>query len=171
MRRAGREFGSENPTVIYVALRWNDLKPRSDQEQRMISSVAKKLKLHDTDLRIYNLCPPKPGLGMTLSVGELKHVEETVQRIVERVDTSDSVRRIVVGGRSGPMPLVALILKFQVKRVGIEIRNHHKARAVSGGSLNPIRVLRLDREKSLPSISRIGLANPAPQRTPASGRR
>ena len=168
MRRAGREFGSENPTVIYVALRWNELNPTSDQEKKMISSVTKKLKLHETDLRIYNLCPPKPGLGMTLSVDELENVEETVQRIVERVDTSESVRRIVVGGRSGPMPLVALILKFLVKRVGIEIRNHHKARAVS---LNPVRVLRLDREKSVRSNSRMGLANPAPQRTPASGRR
>ena len=171
MRRAGREFGSEDPTVIYVALRWNNLDPSSDQEQRMISGIAKKLKLHEADLRIYNLCPPMPGLGMTLSLGELKHVEETVRRIVERVETSESVRRIMVGGQSGPMPMVALILKFQVKRARIEIRNHHKARAVNGGSLNPIRVLRLDREKSLHSNSRIGLANPAPQRTPASGRR
>ena len=171
MRRAGREFGSEHPKVIYVALRWNDANPIRDQEQRMIRSVAKKLKLHETDLRIYNLCPPTRDLGMNLSVGELAHVEHTVQRIKERVDATESVRRIVVGGRSGPMPLVALMLKLLVTRVGIEIRNHHKARAVSGGSLNRVRVLRSEGTKPLRSKFRKGLANPAPQRTPARGRR
>ena len=147
MRRAGREFGSDRPKVVYVALRWNDLKPSSDQEQRMIRSVAQKLEMLPGDLRIYNLCPPQRGRGMNLSVDELEHVEQTVRRIkarVEkpRVDTSESVRRIVVGGRSGPMPLVALLLKLFVPRVRIEICNHHKARAVNGGSLSPVRVLR-----------------------------
>ena len=144
MRRAGEEFGSERPKVVYVALRWNDLNPRSDQEQRMIRSIAQKLEIPPPDLRIYNLCPPKRGLGMNLSVDELEHVEQTVHHIKELVETSGSVRRIVVGGRSGPMPLVALLLTFLVKQVGIEIRNHHKARAVSGGSLSPVRVLRPD---------------------------
>ncbi len=165
MRRAGREFGSERPKVVYVALRWNDLKPRSDQEQRMIRSVAQKLELPPADLRIYNLCPPKRGLGMNLSVDELEHVEKTVHRIEARVDTSESVRRIVVGGRSGPMPLVAVLLKLLVKRVGIEIRNHHKARAVSGGSLSLVRVLRPNRGKPVRSKTRKGLANTVLQRT------
>lgn len=159
MRRAGREFGSERPKVVYVALRWNDPKPRSDQEQRMIRSVAQKLRLLPADLRIYNLCPPKRGRGMNLSVEELEHVEQTVRRIKARVDTSKSVRRIVVGGRSGPMPLVALLLKLLVPRVGIEIRNHHKARAVNGGSLSLARVLRPHGAKPVRSKSRIGLAN------------
>lgn len=165
MRRAGREFGSERPKVVYVALRWNDLKPRSDQEQRMIRSVAQKLELLPADLRIYNLCPPKRGRGMNLSVDELEHVEQTVHRIKDCVDTSESVRRIVVGGRSWPMPLVALLLKLLVKRVGIEIRNHHKARAVSGGSLSLVRVLRPDGAKPVRSKSSIGLAKPVLQRT------
>ena len=165
MRRAGREFGCERPQVIYVALRWNGLKPSSDQEQRMIKSVAQKLKLDWRELRIYNLCPPKRDRGMKLSVDEFKHVEKTVRRIKDRVDTSESVRRIVVGGRSGPMPLVALLLKLFVKRVGIEIRNHHKARAVSGGSLSRPRVLRRDGAMPVRSKSRIGLANPVLQRT------
>jgi hypothetical protein len=155
MRCAGREFGSEHPKVIYVALRWNDLNPIRDEEQRMIRSVSKKLELHESDLRIFNLCPPMRGLGMNLSADELGHVEQTVQRIKERVDRSGSVRRIVVGGRSGPMPLVALMLKLLVNQVGVEIRNHHKARAVSGGPLNPVRVLRLDRTKPLRSTFRM----------------
>lgn len=142
MRRKGREFGSERPKVVYVALRWNDLKPTNDQEQRMIRSVAQKLELLPADLRIYNLCPPQRGRGMNLSVDELKHVEQTVRRIKAQVDTSKSVRRIVVGGRSGPMPIVAPLLKLFIPRVRIEIYNHHKARAVNGGSLSPVRVLR-----------------------------
>ena len=81
MRRAGREFGSERPEVVYVALRWNGLKPRIDQENKMIKSVAQKLKLPCSDLRIYNLCPPKRDQGMKLAVGEFKHVEKTVHRI------------------------------------------------------------------------------------------
>jgi hypothetical protein len=155
MRRAGREFGSERPKVVYVALRWNDLKPRGDQEQRMIRSVAQKLELLPADLRLYNLCPPKRGLGMNLSVDELEHVEQIVLRIKNRIGTSESVQRIVVGGRSGPMPLVALLLKLLVRRVGIEIRNHHKARAVSGGSLSLVRMLRPDGPKSVRSKSRM----------------
>lgn len=165
MRRAGREFGSEQPKVVYVTLRWNDPKPRSAQEQRMIKFVAQKLGLPSADLRIYNLCLPKRGRGMNLSVDELAHVEQTVRRIKERVETSESVQRIVVGGRSGPMPPVALLLKLFVPRVQIEIRNHHKARAVNGGSLSPVRVLRRGGAKPLHSKSRIGLANPVLQRT------
>ena len=65
MRRAGREFGSDRPKVVYVALRWNDLKPRSDQEQRMIRSVAQKLEMLPGDLRIYNLCPPQRFRDLT----------------------------------------------------------------------------------------------------------
>ena len=108
----------------------------------MIENVAQKLELLPADLRIYNLCPPKPGQGMNLSLDDLEHVEQTVQSIKALVDTSNSVQRIVVGGRSGSMPLVALLLKLYVLQVGIEIRSHHKARAVNGGSLNPARVLR-----------------------------
>jgi hypothetical protein len=44
MRRPGREFGSEDPRLIYVALRWNDPSPKPDQESRMIKLVAGKLE-------------------------------------------------------------------------------------------------------------------------------
>jgi hypothetical protein len=165
MRRPGREFGSEQPKVVYVALRWNGLNPRIAQERRMIRSVEQKLELLPDELRIYNLCPPKRDRGMQLSLDEYKHVEKTVHRIQELVVTSESVLRIVVGGRSGPMPLVALLLKLFVPRVGIEIRSHHKARAVSGGSLSRPRVLRPVGATPVRSKSRIGLANPVLQRT------
>ena len=86
-------------------MRWNGLKPRIAQERRMIRSVEQKLELLPGELRIYNLCPPEGERGMKLSVDELEHVERTVHRIKERADASESVRCIVVGGRSGPMPL------------------------------------------------------------------
>jgi len=153
MRRAGREFGSEDPKVIYVALRWNDESPTKDQEQKMIRTVAKKLNMEEKDkeLRIYNLCRPKRGLGMALSIDELDDVEQTIQRIKACGDNCRSVKLIVVGGRSGPMPLVALMLKIIIPQVRIEIRNHHKARSVDGGPLKKFRVLRPKGTKPLNS--------------------
>ena len=142
MRRAGREFGSENPRVIYVALRWNDPKPTSDQERDMVNKVADKLLIRPSELRIYNLVPPSKNRGMTLLMDEFDDVARTVKRIRKRVIGSDKVRRVVVGGRSGPMPLVALLLEFLVPRIRIEVRNHHKARPVNGPALGLVRVIR-----------------------------
>ena len=146
MRSAGREFGSVSPTVIYVAMRWNDSKPTIPQENRMIASVAQKLEVLPSELRIYNLCPPEPDLGMSLKreklEEELGEIEQTVLRIKAFVEKSRMVQRIVVGGRSGPMPYVAIMLKLLLRRIGIEIYSHHKARAVNAGSLKRVCVLR-----------------------------
>jgi len=40
MRRPGQEFGSEKPSVIYVALRWNDPSPMNDSVD-LITSRAR----------------------------------------------------------------------------------------------------------------------------------
>lgn len=79
---------------------------------------------------------------MTLPMYEYAEVEKTIRRIKARIDRHQSVRLIVVGGRSGPMPFVALVLKLAVPRIRIEIRNHHRARAVNGGPLGAVRVIR-----------------------------
>ena len=142
MRRPGREFGSEKPTVIYVALRWNDAKPTPYQEDAMVKSVAKRLGGQRIELRIFNLVRPAKGRGMTLSIDEYSNLEDTLLRIKEFLKGRQAIQRIVVGGRSGPMPLVALLLKFLVPKVRIEIRNHHRARAANGGPLRLVRVIR-----------------------------
>ena len=142
MRRPGREFGSEMPNVIYVALRWNDPRPLSGQEEDMLSKVADKLRVPPADLRVYNLVRPSKGRGMTLSMRELGDVAQTIQRIQLRISGRHTIRRIVVGGRSGPMPVVALLLKLLVPRIRIEVRNHHRARPVSGRALGLARVIR-----------------------------
>lgn len=114
MRRPGREFGSEKPRVVYVALRWNDSRAVRHKEERLLNLVARKLGRQPRDLRIYNLCPPSKGRGMTLSMYEYPEVERTIRPIKGKIDRHKSVRLIVVGGRSGPMPLVALLLKLAV---------------------------------------------------------
>lgn len=142
MRRPGREFGSENPKVIYIALRWNDPLPLSDQEQNMVNHVAHKLRVQPTELRIYNLVRPSKDRGMSLNVDEFHDVEQTVKRIRLAIDRCQTVSRIVVGGRSGPMPVVALLLKLLLPGIRIEVRNHHKARPVNGPALGLIKVIR-----------------------------
>ena len=142
MRRPGREFGSERPIVIYVALRWNDSRPISDQEEDMVTKVARKLLVQPTDLRIYNLVRPSKDRGMSLGMDEFDDVEQTIKRIRSRINGSHEVRRIVVGGRSGPMPMVALLLKLLLPGIRIEVRNHHKARSVNGPALDLVRVIR-----------------------------
>lgn len=142
MRRPGREFGSENPKVIYVALRWNDPLPRIEQETDMINKVARKLHVEPADLRIYNLVRPSKDRGMSLLIDEFGDVEQTVKRIKSRINGKLSVKRIVVGGRSGPMPVVALLLKMVLPTVRIEVRNHHKARPVNGPPLELAKVIR-----------------------------
>ena len=142
MRRPGREFGSERPRVIYVALRWNAPRPMSVQEEDMISTVADKLRVRPEDLRIYNLVRPSKGRGMSLSINEFDDVAQTIQRIRLRISGCHTIRRIVVGGRSGPMPLVALLLKLLIPRIRIEVRNHHRARPVNGPALGLPRVIR-----------------------------
>lgn len=142
MRRPGREFGSEKPRVIYLALRWNDTQPIIDQEENMINKVAQKLGVNSKDLRIYNLVRPSKDRGMNLSLDEFNDVEETVKLIQSRIKNNQNVHRIVVGGRSGPMPMVALMLKLLIPRIRIEVRNHHKARSVNGPPLKLIKILR-----------------------------
>jgi hypothetical protein len=142
MRRPGREFGSERPRIIYVALRWNDARPMSDQEEDMVNKVANKLGVRPVDLRIYNLVRPSKDRGMSLGIDEFDDVEQTIKRIRSRVNSCQSIRRIVVGGRSGPMPVVALLLKLILPRIRIEVRNHHKARPVNGPALGLARVIR-----------------------------
>ena len=142
MRRPGREFGSEMPNVIYVALRWNDPRPMSYQEEDMVSKVADKLRVPPADLRVYNLVRPSKDRGMSLSMRELDDVAQTIERIRLRISGRHTIRRIVVGGRSGPMPVVALLLKLLVPRIRIELRNHHRARPVSGRPLGLARVIR-----------------------------
>jgi hypothetical protein len=145
MRVPGREFGSEKPEaeVIYVALRWNDSTPTIDQEKAMVENVALKLDaafkrdaalkldVRPANLRIYNLVKQQKNRGMSLDIeNELDDVEQTIKRIQSLVNESHMVRCIVVGGKSGPMPLIALLLKLLFPRIRIEIRNHHKAWAV-----------------------------------------
>lgn len=142
MRREGREFGSERPTVIYVALRWNDRQPTISQEEDMVKNVAHKLDVLPTDLRIYNLVKPEKGLGMSLNLSEFDDVEDTIKQIQLRLNEAHEIRRIVVGGRSEPMPLVALLLKLLVPKIRIEVRNHHKARSVNGPALGLAKVIR-----------------------------
>lgn len=142
MRRPGWEFGSENPKIIYVALRWNDPLPKNEQEQNMVYKVARKLRAQPSDLRIYNLVRPSKDRGMSLEIGEFCDVEKTVKRIRSRISASHSVKRIVVGGRSGPMPIVALLLKMVLPTVRIEVRNHHKARPVNGPPLELAKLIR-----------------------------
>lgn len=143
MRHPGREFGSETPNVIYVALRWNGTHPTIAKEERMLTFVAKKLRLKREDLRIYNLVPPSKGLGMSLSTREFKEVEKTVYRIKQKFQSHPSVHHIVVGGTTGPMPLIGFLLSLLLPKVRIELRSHHKARMVSGGPLKLVRIIRM----------------------------
>ena len=108
----------------------------------MLSLVSRHLRIRQTDLRIYNLVRPSKGLGMSLPMKEFDHLEDTILRIKAFVRAHRSVTKIVVGGKSGPMPQAALLLKLVVPRVRIEVRNHHRARAVNGGALTMVRVIR-----------------------------
>jgi hypothetical protein len=142
MRRPGREFGSEKPKVIYVALRWNDPRPMIDQEEDMVKKVAQKLDVRPADLRIYNLVRPSKDRGMSLGIDEFDDVEQTIKRIRLRVNGSHAVRCIIIGGKSGTMPVVALLLKLLLPGIRIEIRYHHKARPVNARALDIAKVLR-----------------------------
>jgi hypothetical protein len=142
MRRPGQEFGSENPKVIYVALRWNDPNPNIEQEEKMVSKVAHKLGVGAMDLRIYNLVRPSKDRGMSLGMDEFDDVEQTIKSIRLKTQGTHKVKRIVVGGRSGPMPMVALLLKVLIPKIRIEVRNHHKARSVTGPALELAKVVR-----------------------------
>ena len=139
MRRPGREFGSERPRVVYVALRWNGPKPKPQWENNFVEDIAKKLGCDSKELRIYNLCHPSKGRGMPVSPNEYDEVVETIFRIKAK----RSVRHIVVGGKTGNMPLVAaLLLKLVAPKVSIKNCNHHRAWAVNGGPLGACRILR-----------------------------
>jgi hypothetical protein len=142
MRRPGREFGSEKPRIIYLALRWNGAQPMIEQEEEMIKKVSKQLNVNSKDLRIYNLVKPSKNLGMSLMIDEFNDVEETVKRIQSQTKNNQNIHRIVVGGRSGPMPMVALMLKLLIPRIRVEVCNHHKARTINGRPLDLVKILR-----------------------------
>ena len=142
MRDPGREFGSEKPRVIYVALRWNSSRARPDQEKRAVQMVADKLKVQKEDLKFFNLVRPSRGKGMDLSPREFSQVAETINRI-KSIVKKYRVGTVVVGGRSGPMPFVALFLKMLCPKARVEIRNHHKARKVNGPPLKLVSVVKI----------------------------
>ena len=142
MRDPGREFGSERPSVIYLALRWNNSTPSVQQEHKLLDEVAVKLEVRPIELRIYNIARPSKGRGMTLNVDELDDLDETIQHITNFVRRRPYVQRIVVGGKSQPMPVVALLVKLRVPRVRIELRSHHRAREVNMGPLTLVKVIR-----------------------------
>ena len=142
MHDPGREFGSEKPRDIYVALRWNGLKATPVQERRAVQMVADKLKIKRKDLKFFNLVRPSRGKGMNLAPREFSQVAETINRIQSLVK-ANPVRTIVVGGRSGPMPFVALFLKMLCPKVRVEIRNHHKSRKVNAPPLEFVAEVRI----------------------------
>jgi hypothetical protein len=130
MGREGMEFGSAEPTLIYVAIRWNDSKAIPKDQKKFVKEVAEKLHWDAKKLKIYNLCRPSKARGMTLSLEEYPQVVDSINRIARH---RRSIRRIIVGGRTGPMPFVARFLKLLLPRTRVEIRNHHRARMVNGG--------------------------------------
>ncbi len=136
MRRPGREFGEEKPGVIYVALRWNGAHPTTAEEDTMRKFVKEHLRGGQKALRMYNLVRPSKSRGMGLSLREFGEVEQTVRRIQQKIQRQPSLRHIVVGGATGPMPYVALLLKPLLPRVRIELVYHHKAR--NGRPLSPV---------------------------------
>jgi hypothetical protein len=108
----------------------------------MVELVSARLRIDPKELRIYNLVQPSKGRGMNLAVRELGQAEDTVRRLATRVRRRSAIQRIVVGGASGPMPQVALTLKLLIPRVRIELRSHHRARAVNEGPLRLVRTIR-----------------------------
>jgi hypothetical protein len=86
MRHPGREFGSEAPTVIYVALRWNAAKPieNPDKENRMRTLVAERLHVRPKDLRIFNLVPPSKGWKQRSQSGEFPSEHQYSWRVSPR---------------------------------------------------------------------------------------
>jgi hypothetical protein len=142
MRRPGREFGSEKPRVIYLALRWNGALLMIEQEEKMINKISKELNVNSKYLRIYNLVRPSKDLGMSLVMDEFNDVEETVKRIQSRIKNKQNIHRIVVGGRSGSMPMVALMLKLLIPKIRVEVCNHHKSRTINGRPLELVKILR-----------------------------
>jgi hypothetical protein len=142
-RRPGREFGAVNPSVIYLALRWNSDHPTVQKEQRLIQIVAQRLRVRPETLRVFNLVRPGKDRGMTLNVTEFRDASRTIRQIHELALRSNTLTRVVVGGASGPMPGIALLLWHLLPSgVRIDLRTHHRARQVTGGPLARVRVLR-----------------------------
>jgi hypothetical protein len=141
MRRPGREFGASHPKVIYLALRWNSRYPTLEKERRLVSLVARHVAVNPDTIRVFNLVRPAPGRGMTLDLAEFSDAKDTISRIQQLSRRSKSLSRIIVGGASGPMPFVALLLRQLLPpRIRVELRTHHRARAVNRGPLAPLRV-------------------------------
>lgn len=78
--------------------------------------------------RIYNLVGPEKDRGMELHPEELREAQRTIKSIVKKAKNSERLQYVIVGGKSGPMPVVALALKLLMPRRRVELRNHHKAR-------------------------------------------
>jgi len=144
------QFGSEEPRVIYVALRWNDVS-RDDRREwnlrrliaLLLSAQAQdRIRVSPDDVRIYNLVGPQPSRGMELLPGEFDEAERTIQSIARFVRRRKRSPTIIVGGTSGSMPMVALILRMIIPRARIELRQHHRARPVNARPLGLVRRLR-----------------------------
>lgn len=65
---------------------------------------------------------------MELHPEELREAQRTIRSIVKKAKNSERLQYVIVGGKSGPMPVVALALKLLMPRRRVELRNHHKAR-------------------------------------------
>lgn len=149
-RMAIDEFGSVDPQLIYVALRWNDRTTDARRRRRMLEHVARtlsslprdRIKVRPEDVRVFNLVGPEPGRGMKLLPNELGEAERTLRTIARLATRSGRLQTIVVGGTSGLMPMVAVALKFLVPGCRIELRQHHKARKVTAHALALVRVIR-----------------------------
>src|SRR5579872_1289482 len=107
----GMKFGSKRPAEVYVALRWNEKRASKRDEEGLLVIVGRRLRCRGK-LEIYNLCLPAKDLGMSLSRKEVPQVKRTIRLIRSKVHKRRSIRRIVVGGRTGPMPFVAHLLKY-----------------------------------------------------------
>lgn len=130
------EFGSKNPRLIYVALRWNSNTIDKKIERGMAARISVALKtlprdrinVHPDDIRIYNLVGPEKDRGMELHSEELREAQRTIKSIVKKAKNSERLQAVIGGGKSGLMPVVALALKLLMPRRRVELRNHHKAR-------------------------------------------
>ena len=140
MRRAGREFGSERPEVILVAVRWNDEVTGKVREEEMVRMVAEPLKVSAQHLRVYNLLPPSGGRGMTIGLDEYAEVRNTIERIYKFASHSSSLKRIVIAGRSDPMPMVGLLLALLLPKLNVEVRYHFSKPGKPLGRISELRL-------------------------------
>lgn len=132
----GVAMGSKNPSLVYIAFRSNGkplpakhewkFQERISRSLRMLKS--NRLEVKKEEVRIYNLLPPKRNQGMKVRPGELRRLVASLSRIVSELKSCQRLRRVVIGGISGPMPMAGAFLKTLLGRTRVEIRRHHSAR-------------------------------------------